>query len=115
MYVPGLGGVVGWCYRITVCAVVWGLSTWPTHVWGCSPIPRLVIRSARHRCAAAALGQQSKMCDGRTQSRKWLLVGGGHGGVCSSVLDTNPRGVGEGVREGGVGVRKFISTLGAFF
>ena len=27
----------------------------------------------------------------------------GHGGLCSSVLDTNPRGVGTGVREGGGG------------
>ena len=40
-----------------------------------------------------------------------------HGGVCSSLLDTNPRGVGGGVREGWGGwggVEKFFSILGAF-
>ena len=37
------------------------------------------------------------------------------GGVCSSVLDTNPRGVGGGgVQEGGGGSRKFSSILRAF-
>ena len=38
-----------------------------------------------------------------------------HGGVCSSVLDTNPCGVGGGggVREGGRG-SKFFSFFGAF-
>ena len=39
-----------------------------------------------------------------------------HGGVCSSVLDTNPRGVGGGSGRGGGGggVRKIFSILGAF-
>ena len=39
-------------------------------------------------------------------------LGNHHGGFCSSVLDTDPRGVG-GVQEGG-GSRKIFSVLGAF-
>ena len=42
----------------------------------------------------------------------------GHGGVCSSVLDTNPHGVGEGVQERGGGVggqsKNFLHFRGIF-
>ena len=39
-----------------------------------------------------------------------------HGGVCNSVLDTNPRGMGRGLREGGGGggFEKFLRFGGIF-
>ena len=37
-----------------------------------------------------------------------------HGGLCSSVLDTNPRGMGGGGGRGVGGQSKFFSILGAF-
>ena len=38
-----------------------------------------------------------------------------HGGVCSSVLDTNPRGMDGGVRRGGGGECQKISHFGGIF
>ena len=54
-------------------------------------------------------------------SKVWgTIADGDHGGLCIAPRDTNPRGVGGGLREGGGwvggggGRRKFFSNLWAF-
>ena len=55
--------------------------------------------------------------DKRDSDAKLGFLGkpGFHGGVCSSVLDTNPRGVGGGSRRGGGGGSKNFLHFGGHF
>ena len=73
--------------------------------------PSTELRQARHRSyplqtCDAMLGGHS--CKSYVQR----VAGASHCGRCSSVLDTNPRGVGRGVRRGGGG--DFVCHFGVF-
>ena len=64
----------------------------------------------RHDFGLGKRAPQQRNVGGTEQKQTHLA----HGGVCSSVLDTNPSGVGGGSGRGGGGSRKFLSILEAF-
>ena len=78
----------------------------PIRIGVCCAVVRAVVCVLRfHTTDVPGVGVGAPLCYQRP---------GGGGGFCTSVLDTNPRGVGGGVREGGGGVENFSPLWGHF-